>query len=397
MKNHYSTLGISRNASKYEIKIAYKKLALRYHPDRNSDNARAEELFKAINEAYQILRDPEKKEKYDILLDFSLYEKKPQIQTYYQPYTYSTYRSPSPRPKIYPTYRFDRTYFKHQALAISIVLLISIIVISVTQFNQYLENIQREEIRLTNQKVLSAAHTKFNMGDFYGALQMVQQLADKNPVDFELDIERDKMTQELYAKARNQFVQQDYHNAIFNLLIVKEFQHPQKMEIYEYLARCYMAIEDYQRAIAAYEYIYIRNQTNMDLVMRIGMLYHYQMQDLNKSVEYYDKAKRLFKERQKQLYGKAFELLMDPQTTPNIYYELFFHRARANMEIRDYETAITDCNWATFLRPTQPEAYFMRAFCYGAIKEPQKACKDYNRALQKGLLPEPEFNYCNDV
>jgi molecular chaperone DnaJ len=53
----YGVLGIARNASSQEIKKAYRKLAMKYHPDRNTDNSDAEEKFKVIQEAYAVLSD----------------------------------------------------------------------------------------------------------------------------------------------------------------------------------------------------------------------------------------------------------------------------------------------------------------------------------------------------
>ncbi len=66
-KDYYKTLGVDRKASENEIKRAYRKLALQYHPDRNPGNKQAEEKFKEINEAYQVLSDAEKRSRYDQL------------------------------------------------------------------------------------------------------------------------------------------------------------------------------------------------------------------------------------------------------------------------------------------------------------------------------------------
>jgi len=63
--DYYETLGINRNASKDEIKGAYRKLAMKYHPDRNPNDKNAETKFKNATEAYQILSDPNKKNNYD--------------------------------------------------------------------------------------------------------------------------------------------------------------------------------------------------------------------------------------------------------------------------------------------------------------------------------------------
>ncbi|MBL6966967.1 MAG: J domain-containing protein [Proteobacteria bacterium] len=65
-KDYYKILGISKSASPEEIKKAYRKLALKYHPDHNKGNTSAEARFKDLNEAYAVLRDPEKKKQYDM-------------------------------------------------------------------------------------------------------------------------------------------------------------------------------------------------------------------------------------------------------------------------------------------------------------------------------------------
>lgn len=65
MKNYYEVLGISKTASSDEIKKAYRNLAFKYHPDRNSGDKVAEEKFKEINEAYDVLSDEKKRADYD--------------------------------------------------------------------------------------------------------------------------------------------------------------------------------------------------------------------------------------------------------------------------------------------------------------------------------------------
>jgi len=64
-KDYYELLGVHRNATEIEIKKAYRKLALKYHPDRNPGDKEAEEKFREITEAYQVLIDPQKRAQYD--------------------------------------------------------------------------------------------------------------------------------------------------------------------------------------------------------------------------------------------------------------------------------------------------------------------------------------------
>ncbi|MGH2911200.1 MAG: DnaJ domain-containing protein, partial [Solirubrobacteraceae bacterium] len=63
--DYYKTLGVDKKASAEDIKKAYRKLARKYHPDRNPDDKHAEERFKEISQAHDVLGDPEKRKQYD--------------------------------------------------------------------------------------------------------------------------------------------------------------------------------------------------------------------------------------------------------------------------------------------------------------------------------------------
>jgi len=64
-RDYYDILGVSKNATADELKKAYRKLAIKYHPDKNPDDKDAEEKFKEAAEAYDVLSNPEKKGRYD--------------------------------------------------------------------------------------------------------------------------------------------------------------------------------------------------------------------------------------------------------------------------------------------------------------------------------------------
>ena len=64
-RDYYEVLGISKSATDDEIKKAYRKIAIKYHPDRNPGNKEAEEKFKEAAEAYDVLHDPQKRQQYD--------------------------------------------------------------------------------------------------------------------------------------------------------------------------------------------------------------------------------------------------------------------------------------------------------------------------------------------
>src|SRR5438105_7990585 len=83
-KDYYATLGVNRTASEKEIKSAYRRLARQYHPDVNKD-PKATDRFKLINEAYEVLRDPKKRVKYDQLgSDWERVEREQEFARQYQ-------------------------------------------------------------------------------------------------------------------------------------------------------------------------------------------------------------------------------------------------------------------------------------------------------------------------
>src|ERR1044071_8307216 len=66
-KDYYKSLGVAKTNSQEEHKDAFRKLAVKYHPDKNPGDKKAEEKFKEINEANEVLSDPEKRKKYEAL------------------------------------------------------------------------------------------------------------------------------------------------------------------------------------------------------------------------------------------------------------------------------------------------------------------------------------------
>ena len=94
-KDYYKILGVSPDADENTIKSTYRKLARQLHPDVNPGNKDSGEKFKEVNEAYQVLSDPEQRKKYDALrAEYQRYQSRSDLSTHRQPWKgYGTYSS----------------------------------------------------------------------------------------------------------------------------------------------------------------------------------------------------------------------------------------------------------------------------------------------------------------
>ena len=126
--NYYTVLGISTTATLQEIKAAYKRLALKYHPDKNPGNTHAEEHFKLVSTAYQTLSNPGKRARYDLRLQYQRTIRQEPQQ--YEPRYYQT-RPPAPvSERHYRTIRRDENRFSRKDWYITFAFVGSLLLLS---------------------------------------------------------------------------------------------------------------------------------------------------------------------------------------------------------------------------------------------------------------------------
>ncbi|WP_275951756.1 DnaJ domain-containing protein [Fulvivirga sedimenti] len=392
MQNYYELLGISSTASDDEIKKAYKKLAIRHHPDKNDGNSAAEEKFKQINEAYQVLSNPEKRSRYDFILE-------------YGHIAYSAFeKAQEPvrkRPPIYPRYaRFkdyggtdfgrhkeyqvDRKYFRDLFLSLGLFVILSGFFLGFYWLNDYISH--REMLRIREESIsrLNEAQEIFSRGDYRTALQEVSTLAVRIPNEERYSEARDQMLNFLRSKAADHFNEGSYDKSVETYVIVKDFEEPLNLNTWYQIAMCEYKMGEYRKAVHALDYILIRDRNNLSLLLEIAGIYDHNLNEPTEALAYYNDAKALFKKFQATSYGEAFELVMPVDQTPDIYFELFMKRADLNSRLNNIEEAITDCNWAVFLRPTLVAPYMLRARMHLRQQDVRKACADWTKATELG-------------
>ncbi|UII24638.1 DnaJ domain-containing protein [Fulvivirga maritima] len=410
MYNYYQVLDISRGSDLNTIRSAYKKLAIKYHPDKNPNNKAAEEYFKLINEAHQILTDPLKKAQHDRFLSAIYDRPKNTTQTGYtttarptkhtERCVYNRYGKydwrKAPKYKNAPIYKVDKEYFKNQLYTLLAVLVISTIIMGGLSINNYLKAREQEKIRIANQKVIDEATLKFNEGDYKEAIILLTELINAYPIEPEYSQEKDKMLSTLNHQAAGFFSEHQYTKAIKSLEVLRDYEHPMKLSTWKMIGECYFQTQNYRAAIHAFTYAFDHDKANVNLPIRIGDIYNENLNNPHKAQVAYTQAKKVFKDTYSAVYGDAFEFVLPVDKTPEVYYELFIKRGLTNIKTQNYKEAITDFNWATYLRPQRADGYYYRGVAEDKANLKNKVCRDWKKALQLGYEVDPSAlsKYC---
>lgn len=396
MQDFYEALGVSRTASQAQIKSAFKKLAMRYHPDRNPGNREAEETFKNLNEAYRTLSDPVKRSRYDARFYIITDEVEKAHWREVRRRRYQQWRQQ--RDQNY-YYRLDKNYFKIQGLAFLVFLIIAGFCFAVIHTAHYYVREQQMEKWRSNSMQLKQVNGLFGQGKFDDAFTLIRTLEEKDPLDFRFGFVRDSLVGALRKKADYEFAQQDFRSAISHYLVLKNYENPVRFETLENMSMCQYYLGNYRESIEALKHLHNQQPGNLGLVYKIATINLEKLDNPEEALQYYTLGKRLFKQNLTHVYGSAFQIVMNPSDVPDIYYNIFRGRALANMKTGHLSDAITDCNWAIFLRPQNSEGYYLRAVAKISARERTGICEDLFTAGKLGSSEASSLSqrYCQQT
>jgi DnaJ-domain-containing protein 1 len=354
MANYYDVLGVSMYATATEIRMAYKRMAMQYHPDRNAGDKDAEEIFKQINEAYHVLSDPLKKARYD--------------QRFYDPVPLPAAETLRERNRRryrqwqqarQQEYTIGKEYFRIQGLAFLVFIVIAGFCFAVVHTAYYFMEQKRLAKWRENSAQLKKVNTLFGSGKFNEAFALVRVLKDKDPFDYRFLFAHDSLTGALGKLAEAEYKKQDFAAAVSYYLVLKNHQNPVEFQTLERLALCQYYLGNFRESLQALKHLHNQQPRNLELVYRIGMIHLEKLEEPEAAMQYLDLGKRLFKENLSEVYGEAFMFAMDPADAPDIYYNIFEARARAHLQLKQYDEVRSDCNWASYLRPLEPDPYML--------------------------------------
>ncbi|QOI98606.1 MAG: DnaJ domain-containing protein [Flammeovirgaceae bacterium] len=393
MADFYTLLEIPRNADSTQIRAAYKRLAFHYHPDLNPGNARAEELFKQINEAYHTLSDPIKKSRYDARLN-SYQGYTDYSETQWRAYRHQQYQRW--RQAHEKRYTFDKEYFKIQGLAFLTFLIIAGFCYGLIHTVNYFYALKQQEEARQNTLLVNQVNALFTSGREDDAFSMVSTLMKQYPFEYRFVIAYDSLLDELRKKADKEFDESNLGTSLNHLKVIKKYEMPTRFETLRRIAICQYNLAQYDSALLTLKELHHVQPWNFELVYQIGLINLVNTNNAAEALDYFTLGKRMFKESLSRKYGQAFEIVMNPADAPDSYYDLFEARAKANLILANYEEAITDCNWAVFLRPKKAEGYKLRALSKAGAGQYRTLCSDLQVARKLGAqgINELQRQYC---
>jgi curved DNA-binding protein CbpA len=392
LADFYEILGLDQSADSTQIRTAYKRLAMQYHPDRNPGNLQAEEMFKVINEAYHVLSDPLKKSRYDSR--FNSQTTTTFTETDWREAQRKQYARWQQAQK--KKYVFDAHYFKIQGLAFLAFIIMSGISFGIFHIANYFIASKHEKIWLHNRELVMEVNSLFGKGKIDEAIERINALHRKEPLEFQFSNARDSLVDELRNQAEKYFALQDFDKSLPLLKSLEKHEFPPRVETLRKIGICEYNLGIYEDALQTLNQLYTQQPWNLEVVYQMGIIQLNHFQNKKEAIHYFTIGKRIFRENLTEIYGEAFSVVMNPTDVPDIYAEIFIASGKTNLELKNYREALKDLNWAIFLRPQLAESYKLRAMTSAKTRNFSTVCYDLSKAKKLGGegITELQNKYC---
>ncbi|HMG92931.1 MAG TPA: DnaJ domain-containing protein [Chryseolinea sp.] len=379
MTNYYEILGIDVSANSAQIRAAYKRLAMEYHPDRNPGNVQAEEVFKLVNEAYHTLSDALKKSRYDAML-FPKYSPTPEEQREINKLKF--FRWQQAQQKTH--YVIDKEYFRVQGLALLIFFVIAGFCFALMHTAQYVVEQKQLKHYLANTMTLKQAGNLFTSGQFDEAFTVIYTLDETDPLEYRSNFTRDSLVSELRRMAERKFETEDFSAAVQLFLVLKKHEVPVRVETLRNISICQYFLENYMESFLAMKELHDQHPNSPELTFSLGMINLEKLNNADQALHYFTLGKKLFEDNLTRRYGPSFKMIMNGTDAPDIYFQIFEARARTNIKLNKYRDAVSDCDWAIHLRPGEGEPYRLRAIAKFGNTNQTDGCSDLSQAKKLG-------------
>lgn len=388
MVNYYHILGLSQTATQAEIKTAYRKLALRYHPDKNGGSSYAEERFKQISEAYRVLSNPRKKARHDWMLEYGVYQQA-QAEAAWRAATVTHTNTTAQRPGAHQRRRARPRFNSRQNLlatawAFGIFFLMALLVVSVSAWNAYQLEQQLIEQNEQARKVYVKAEQQYEEGNFGLSLHLLKSVMGNSAIAPRASELQNYIFKNLEEEGLRQYQAGNYARAAQLLQLLADNAQEYRPGALAHLVSSYEVLQDYEGAIRGYKSVIRLEPRTIEARNRLARIYAEYYKDFDTALQYYQQASELVTDQYESEYGKAYAITVNPETTPDSHYQLHCGLAQVYISQGMLHQAESALKWAIFLRPDEPIAYYLLGIRHREANEQAAACSAWKIAADKG-------------
>ncbi|MEM1135939.1 MAG: DnaJ domain-containing protein [Bacteroidota bacterium] len=353
MTDYYKVLLVSHDAGLEDIKANFKKLALQYHPDRNPGNKIAEEKFKEINEAYQVLSDSTKKSSYDYLLKYGFSSQ--EIFNKAQETTQKPFYRPTP---VRPEPR--KVDFLYVYIIVGFMLFIAFGFF----FFYFMEK------KAAKKLLKDSKQFYYQKNDPRQALMVLEEVLEKDEALAEAYFLSGKILHEIVG---------DYSASLFyfNQAIYEGNEVDDSLGVYHFWrGKTHQQLQNIDEMKADFETAFAFLPNDKGLILNLADLYLYKMRDFDQAIRYFDMVLHVAPSDYQALLGKGISLQKKLQ----------------------YESSITYLESAANNKNNTGEVYYYLGFHYLNFKnDTSLACGFWQEALQFGVREAESLQrtYCS--
>ncbi|MFY0605073.1 MAG: DnaJ domain-containing protein [Cyclobacteriaceae bacterium] len=390
MATHYSILGVSDNASSDELKSAFKKLAVKFHPDKNPNNPEAEERFKQINQAYQTLSNPYERARYDLQLQYGQQAPKFDFDPHsrktptYDQYTYK--RPPIPVRKINWRKNWIATGY-----ALAFTFIVAAIAMSVFWTLDHLEQVRIQELISARRASFNRAQTLINQGQLDLGLSTLDSL--KSFMSIEADMKEFKKDQMnfLSVSAERHYNMLQYQEAIYYYELAERYDPSFPLDLQEHLAHCYRAAGLPHHALKKLTELLLEGFQSMTIYLEKAEIYRDNLNNAEESLRHFKLASDVAIQQYKSTYGEGYLLVMSGANLPKHHYRIYTGLAAQYLKLQEFELARKATSWNIRMWPDSIENYVYAFEANKHLNLTTDACEALNAAIALGY--STKINY----
>lgn len=394
MTNYYVILGISNSATPEEIKAAFKKLAIQFHPDKHAGDIDMEERFKEINHAYQVLSNPYEKARHDLQLNFGFQQQT--YQSYYSSPTASeAYRPPRPA-YARPPYKRRAVNYRENwvatGYAFAFTLVVALLVVMVVGIKSYLDELSREQLMASRRATFVEIKGDYRAGNVDVALQKLNNLGSFFPTEEDIKAYKANLYTSLLFQAEMGFYNREYQRSLFYYELLEIYGERTPLPLKEHMAEAYLKTNQINQSIQKLNEILIAGYRKMDTYLKLALIHRDELHQMEDARRYFEIASDLAIKSYESVYGRGYMMVLSSKMLPLNHYTLYTGLADIYLQTGDYLKAVKATNWNTHIWPDSASNYLIAARGYNALGESKNACRNLSIARKLGFNQPIEFS-----